>query len=149
VSVRKAAPEGPKPCGISTTIIRGARSSRPTATGSATFGASAFRLAVPCESSAAAIVPDRFIAGGALWRAVPGMANEGTFGGFDLLGIGAQNQHLDEVQSGNSVEPVFEPILIARSIAGRGAHRSFKHARLTLVDDTLEQGGTTPGNSFL
>jgi hypothetical protein len=93
-----------------------------------------------------AIVPDRFITAGFLWRAVGGTSSEGTFGGFELPGIRAQNQHLDQVQSGNSIERLFEPIFSARSIAGRSAHQPFKHVRWTLAEGTLEQGGTTPAN---
>jgi hypothetical protein len=67
--------------------------------------------------SAVAIVPDRFITA---------RQNEGTFGVFDRPGIRGQNQHLDQVQSGQSIEPIFERIFSARSIAGRDAHRSLK-----------------------
>jgi len=66
--------------------------------------------AVNCSpASAVAIVPDRCITAGALWRAVGGTVNEGTFVVFDLPGIRVRNQHLDRVQVATGLSPSVRP----------------------------------------
>jgi hypothetical protein len=74
--------------------------------------------------------------------------NEGTFGVIELPEIRGQNQHPDQVKRGKSIEPIFEPIFSARSIAGRDAHRSLKDVGWTLAEGTLEQSGTTTSTPF-